>query len=61
MRMSSRYTTKKELVKGRKISSIILMKFVGAFVKPKGMTRHSKKPSFDLKAVFHTSVHFVGT
>jgi hypothetical protein len=30
--------------------------FVGAFVKPKGMTNHSKRPSLDLKEVFHTSV-----
>jgi hypothetical protein len=37
-------------VKGHKISSISLMKVVGAFVKPKGMTNHSKRPSFDLKA-----------
>jgi hypothetical protein len=38
MRMSSRYTTTKELVKGLNTSSINLMKVVGAFVKPKGMT-----------------------
>jgi hypothetical protein len=50
MRMSSKYTTTKVLVKGHRISSIILIKFVGAFVKPKGMTNHSKRPSFDLKA-----------
>jgi hypothetical protein len=48
--MSSRYTTTKVLVNGHRISSIILMKVVGAFVKPKGMTNHSKRPSFDLKA-----------
>jgi hypothetical protein len=29
--------------------------------KPKGMTNHSKIPSFDLKAVFHTSVCSIGT
>jgi hypothetical protein len=34
------------------------MKVAGAFVKPKGMTNHSKRPSFDLKVVFHTSVLF---
>jgi hypothetical protein len=34
------------------------MKVVGAFVKPKGMTNHSKRPSFDLKVVFHTSDMF---
>jgi hypothetical protein len=60
MRMSSRYTTTKELVKGCKTSSIILMKVVGAFVKPKGMTNHSKIPSFELKAVFDTSFYSIG-
>jgi hypothetical protein len=30
------------------------MKVVGEFVKPKGMTNHSKRPSFDLNVVFHT-------
>jgi hypothetical protein len=34
------------------------MKVAGAFFKPKGMTNHSKRPSFDLKVVFHTSVLF---
>jgi hypothetical protein len=61
MRMSSRYTTKKELVKGLNTSSINLMKVVGAFVKTKGMTNHSKRPSLDLKVVFHTSVSLMGT
>jgi hypothetical protein len=59
--MSSRYTTTKILVKGHRISSIILIKVVGAFVKPKGMTKHSKIPSFDLKAIFHTSIYSIGT
>ena len=36
MRMSSKYTTTKLLVNGHRIFSIILMKVVGAFVKPKG-------------------------
>jgi hypothetical protein len=27
----------------------------------KGMTNHSKRPSFDLKAVFHTFVCSIGT
>jgi hypothetical protein len=49
------------LVKGHRISSIILMKFVGEFVKPKGMTNHSKRPYFDLKAIFHTSICSMGT
>jgi hypothetical protein len=61
MRMSSRYTTTKELVKGLNTSSINLMKVVGAFVKPKGMTDHLKRPSLDLKVVFHTSVGSMGT
>jgi len=42
MRMSSGYTTTKLLVKGRRISSIILIKVVGEFFKPKDMTSHSK-------------------
>jgi hypothetical protein len=53
--MSSRYTTKKELLKGCKMSSINLIKVVEAFVKPKGMINHSKIPSLDLKVIFHTS------
>jgi hypothetical protein len=61
MKMSSRYTTIKVLVKGRRISSIILMKIVGAFFKPKGMTNHPKRPSFELKVVFHTSIYSIGT
>jgi hypothetical protein len=58
--MSSIYTTK-DMVKGLNKSSINLMKVVGAFVKPKGMTIHSKRPSLDLKFVFHTSVGSMGT
>jgi hypothetical protein len=61
MRMSSKYTTKKELGKGLNTSSINLMKVVGAFFKPKGMTNHSKRPSLDLKVVFHISVGSMGT
>jgi hypothetical protein len=61
MRMSSKYTTKKELIKGLNTSSINLMKVVGAFVKPKGMTNHSKRPPLYLKAIFHTSVGSMGT
>jgi hypothetical protein len=56
MRISSIYTTTKVLVKGHRISSIILINVVGAFVKTKGMTIHSKRPSFYFKAVFHTFV-----
>jgi hypothetical protein len=59
--MSSIYTTTKELVKGINTSSINLMKVAGAFVKPKGMTNHSKRPSLDLKVVFHTLVGSMGT
>jgi hypothetical protein len=40
-RMSSKYNTTKELVKGLNTSSINLMKVVGAFFKRKGMTSHS--------------------
>jgi hypothetical protein len=59
--MSSRHITKKILVNGHRISSIILMKVAGAFFKPKGMTNHSKRPSFDLKTVFYTFVCSIGT
>jgi hypothetical protein len=38
------------------ISFIILMKVAGEFFKPKGMTNHSNRPSFDLKVVFYTYV-----
>jgi hypothetical protein len=61
MRMSSRYTTTKVLVNGPRIPSIILMKVAGAFFKPKGMNNHSKRPFFELKAVFHTSIWSIGT
>jgi hypothetical protein len=61
MGMSSIYTTTKELVKGLNTSSINLMKVDGAFVKPKGMTINSKRPSLDLKIVFYTSVGLMGT
>ena len=60
IRMSSKYTTTNELVNARKMSSISLMKVVGSFVSMKGMTNHSKRPSLDLKAVFHTSVDSIG-
>jgi hypothetical protein len=56
MRTSSKYTTTQQFMKGLNTSSINIMKGVGAFVKPKGMTSHSKRPSLDLKIVFHTSV-----
>jgi hypothetical protein len=61
MRMESIYTTTKELAKGLNTSYINLMKFVGAFVKTKGMTIPSKTPSLDLKVVFHTPVGSMGT
>jgi hypothetical protein len=51
----------KRLVKGLNTSSINLMKVVGAFVKPKGMTNHLKRPYLYLKVFFHTSVHSMGT
>jgi hypothetical protein len=56
MRMSSKYTTTKDFVKGNDISSITLMNVDGALVKPKDMTNHSKNPSLDLKEVFQTSL-----
>jgi hypothetical protein len=59
--MSSEHTTTKVLVNGHTISSIILIKVVGAFVKPKGMTNHSKIPYFDMKGIFHTYVCSIGT
>jgi hypothetical protein len=61
MRMSSKYTTTKELVKGFNTSSINHMKVVGVLVKPKGMTNHLKRTYLDLKVVFHTSVSSTGT
>ena len=53
--MSSKYTTTNALVKGHKMSSINFMKVAVTFVNLKGMTNHSKSPSLDLKAIFHTS------
>jgi hypothetical protein len=61
IKMSSKYTTKNELVNGRKMSSVSLIKVAGALVNPKGMTNHSKRPSLDLKVVFHTSEGLIGT
>jgi hypothetical protein len=61
MRTSSKYTTTKELVKGLNTSSINLMKVVGSFVNPKGVTSHSKRPYLDLKVVFHTSFGLMET
>jgi hypothetical protein len=61
MRMPSKYTTTKELVKILNTSSIKVIKVVGAFVKPKGMRIHSKIPYLDFKVVFHTSVGSMGT
>jgi hypothetical protein len=61
MRMSSKYTTTKELVKGHNTSSINLMKVVGEFVKPKGMTKKSKRPSLELNVNFYTLVGLMGT
>jgi len=60
-RVSSRYTTTKELVKGCNMPSINIMKFVGEFIKPKGMTNHSKIHFLDLKTFFHTSFCSMGT
>lgn len=59
--MSTKYTTMNDLVKGLKISFIILMKVVRAFINPKGMTNHSKRTSLDLNVVFHTLEGSIGT
>ena len=56
-----KYTTTNELVNGRKMSSINLMKVARAFVNSKCMTSHSKRPSLALKEVFHTSEGSIGT
>jgi hypothetical protein len=55
MRIPSKHTTTKDFLKGLSTSSINLMKVVGAFVKPKGITNHSNIPSLYLNVVFHTS------
>ena len=59
--MSSKYTTTNELVNGYKMSSISLMKVVGAFVNVKGIPNHSKRTSLALKTIFHTSEGLIGT
>ena len=59
--MSSKFTTINELGNGHKMSSISVMKVVGAFINPKGMTNHLKRPSLDLKGVFHTLEGSIGT
>jgi hypothetical protein len=61
MKISSKYSTTKDLVNGLNTSSINLMKVVGAFVKTKGKKIHLKRPYLDLKVVFHTSVGSIGT
>ena len=61
IRMSSKYTTTNELVNGCKMSSINLMKVVGEFFNLKGIMCHLKRPSLDLKAVFHTLEGSIGT
>jgi hypothetical protein len=61
MSKASKYTTTKESVKGRNTSSNNLMEVVGAFVRPKGMTNHSRILSLDLNVVFYTSVNSMGT
>jgi len=61
MRMPSKYTTTNELVHGCKMSSISVMKVARAFVNLKGITNHSKRPSLDLKVVFHTSEGSIST
>jgi len=43
------------------MSSINLIKVARAFVNPKGITNHSKRPSLDLKVLFHTFLGSIGT
>jgi hypothetical protein len=59
--MPTKYKTTKYLVKGVNTTSNNLRKDVGAFVKPKGMRIHLKRPYLDLKVVFHTLVGSMGT
>jgi len=61
IKMSSKHTTTNALAKGRNMSSINVMKVVGAFLNPKGMTNHSERPSLDLKTIFHTLEGSIGT
>jgi len=61
IKMPSKYTVKNELVKGRTMLSINLMKVMGEFINPKGMTNHLKRPSLAFRAVFHTSKGSIGT
>ena len=61
IRMSSKYTTKNELVNGCKMSSINLIKVAREFFNPKGTMSHLNRPSLALKAVLHTSEGLIGT
>ena len=61
IRILFKYTTTNELVNGRNMSSISLMKVSGEFFTPKGMTNHSNRPFLGLKAVFHTWDGSIGT
>jgi len=53
--MSSRYMTTNVLRSSLKISLINCMNVVGAFVRPNGITFHSKMPNFILNFVFQVS------
>lgn len=55
MMMSSKYTTRNLPMKGLRTCVITLIKILGEFEMPNGITNHSYKPSFVLKAVFHSS------
>lgn len=55
MKISSKYATRKALVKGHKMFSINRMEVAKEFVNPNSMTNNSKMSSLDLKSVFHTS------
>jgi len=60
IKKSSMYTFANELVSSRKMSSISLVKVARAFINPRGITNHSRRPSLALKAVFHTSEGLIG-
>jgi hypothetical protein len=50
---------KQSYMKGLKTSFIKRIKVQGALAKPNGITNHSYKPNFILKAVFYSSPNFI--
>ena len=57
--MSSKYTTTNLPKNARNTCFIILIKVLGAFVSPKGITNHSYNPYLVWKAVFHSSPSWI--